>query len=245
MYLRVIACEIMVREVCHVVASAPHICDVDFLSQGFHDEVGLGRTKIQEAIDAAPERRYDAILLGYGLCNNLIAGLQARDVPLVVPRAHDCITLLLGSKEEYARQFEAHPGTYYYSSGWIECRTRRGNMDICQTGGTTTLQYEAMVAKYGEDNAKFLIEAMGSWTQHYERGALIHYDFDAFLGLAERVQRICDEHGWQFEQLHGQIDLLRRFVHGDWDNEHFLVVPPGQVVQPSWNGGVVRAEPLG
>ncbi|NUP98222.1 MAG: DUF1638 domain-containing protein [Armatimonadetes bacterium] len=245
MYLRVIACEIMVREVCHVVASAPSICDVDFLSQGFHDEVGPGRLKIQEVIDAQPAGKYDAILLGYGLCNNLIAGLRARDVPLVVPRAHDCITVLLGNKDEYDRQFKAHPGTYYYSSGWIECRTRRGTLDISQTGGSGTTQFEAMVAKYGEDNARFLLEAMGSWTQHYERGALIHYDFDAALGLAARVQQICEEKGWRYECLPGQIDLLRRFVHGQWDDDAFLVVPPGHLLQPSWDGGVVRAEPVG
>jgi len=38
----------------------------------------------------------------------------------VVPRAHDCITLLLGSKERYAKLFGERPGTYWYSAGWLE-----------------------------------------------------------------------------------------------------------------------------
>ena len=39
---------------------------------------------------------------------------------LVVPRAHDCITLFLGSKERYLDYFQTHPGVYFKTSGWIE-----------------------------------------------------------------------------------------------------------------------------
>jgi hypothetical protein len=39
---------------------------------------------------------------------------------MVVPRAHDCIALLLGSREKYAVYFDAHPGTFYQSPGWVE-----------------------------------------------------------------------------------------------------------------------------
>ncbi len=245
MYYRIVACEIMVREVCHVVATAPHVCDVTFLSQGFHDEVEPGRREIQRAIDDTPAGRYQAILLGYGLCNNLIAGLVARDTPLVVPRGHDCITVFLGSKERYQEQFTGHPGTYYYSSGWLECRTRRAGVDINQTGGNATAQYEQMVARYGEDNARYLLEALGAWQQHYTRGALIHYDFDAALGLDARVRELCAERGWEYQHLPGDLDLLRRMVAGEWSEEVFLTVPPGHVIRPSWDGSILRAEPDG
>ena len=35
--------------------------------------------------------------------------LIARHTPIVMPRAHDCITLYLGSRERYQAQFERHP----------------------------------------------------------------------------------------------------------------------------------------
>jgi hypothetical protein len=241
MYLNLIACEIMVREACHVVVHSPHICDLTFFDQGYHDRVEEGRRALQAAIDGPRGERYDAILLGYGLCNNLLVGLEARKVPLVIPRAHDCITLLLGSKQAYDEQFAAKPGTYYYTSGWLECRTRRGGEHMDQTGGDSAKRYEELVAKYGEDNAQYLVEALSAWTQHYERGALIAYEHDQVAQLEQQVRAICEERGWRYEQLAGDIGLLTRLVGGEWDSREFLVVPPGERVVADWHGGVVRA----
>ena len=54
------------------------------------------------------------------LCSNGLVGLTARNIPVVVPRAHDCITLFLGSKERYLDYFQSHTGVYFKTSGWIE-----------------------------------------------------------------------------------------------------------------------------
>ena len=127
MFLRVIACEIAFRELCHAAATSPNLVDFDFLTQGYHDVPGTGRAELQKQIDAVPAGRYDAIILGYGLCSNILTGLTTSHTPLVIPRAHDCITFFLGSKERYQDFFTAHPGTYYYTSGWLECAKRRGS----------------------------------------------------------------------------------------------------------------------
>ena len=121
MRLRVIACEVLAREVYHAAARAEGVVDVALLTQGLHD---LGaermRARLQEEIDSTDPDRYDAVALGYALCSRGAEGLVARGIPIAVPRAHDCITLLLGSRERYTREFEAHPGTYYCSAGWDE-----------------------------------------------------------------------------------------------------------------------------
>lgn len=244
MHLNLLVCEIMVREVCWAVSQSPHICDLTFVDQGYHNTIDPGRAFLQNAIDAVPEGKYDAILLGYGLCNNLIAGLEARDTPLVVPRAHDCITIFLGDMDRYAEEFKGCPGTYYYSSGWLECAKRRGGVQLDQVGGNYTAGYEELVQKYGEDNAAYLMEALTAWTAHYERGALIRFEWDGKLGLDQRVREICEERGWRYEELPGSLDLLRRFVGGDWDERTFLTVPPRHRLCAAWDGGIVRAEPV-
>src|SRR3989304_10110883 len=112
MRLKLIACEILYREFCTAIARSPNQIDVEFLPTGLHD---MGQAKmfarLKEAIDAVDESQYEAIVLGYALCNNGILGLMAKKIPLVVARAHDCITLFLGSKERYMDYFRKNPGT--------------------------------------------------------------------------------------------------------------------------------------
>ena len=107
------------------------------------------------------------MLFGYALCSNGLVGLTARNIPVVVPRAHDCITLFLGSKERYMDYFQSHTGVYFKTSGWIE---RGEDIDIDQSIQQQTgmmQSYEELVAKYGEDNAKFLYEQLGDRTHNY------------------------------------------------------------------------------
>src|SRR6476620_3424328 len=101
MFLKIIACEIALREIAFLAAQSPHLVDFEFLTQGLHDHPNLGRDEVQKRVDAIPEGKYDAVLIGYALCGNIIAGLRATHTPLVIPRAHDCITFFLGSKERY------------------------------------------------------------------------------------------------------------------------------------------------
>ena len=78
-----------------------------------------------------PPPKYDAILIGYALCSNGVVGLTSRRIPLVIPRGHDCITLLLGSKELYRDYFDSHRGIYWYSSGLDRTHHAAGPRTLC------------------------------------------------------------------------------------------------------------------
>jgi hypothetical protein len=99
-----IACEVLAREAYTCAAKSPHSIDIQLLVKGLHDTPHRLRDRLQATIDAAStsaaegSTSYDAVLLGYGLCSNSTVGLMARGVPLVLPRAHDCMTLYLGSR---------------------------------------------------------------------------------------------------------------------------------------------------
>src|ERR1051326_7872623 len=111
MRLKLISCEVFYREMCAAIARSPHVVDIAFLPKGLHDMGAKGmRERVQAALDQVDETHYDAVLFGYGLCNNGLAGLTARTIPLVVPRAHDCITLFLGCRQRYLDYFNTHPG---------------------------------------------------------------------------------------------------------------------------------------
>ena len=77
----------------------PNQVDIEFLPKGLHDIGQAGMSaRLSEVLAAVDETKYEAVLLGYGLCSNGLVGLTARSIPLVVPRAHDCITLFLGEQ---------------------------------------------------------------------------------------------------------------------------------------------------
>ena len=104
--LRAVTCEVLARPVYLSAARTPNTVDVTLLRQRLHDTPATLRELLQGEIDAASTVRpaYDAVVLAYGLCGGAAAGIVARDLPVVLPRAHDCITLMLGGRDRYDRE---------------------------------------------------------------------------------------------------------------------------------------------
>ncbi len=139
--------------------------DVELFRLGWHSNPPDLRSRLQSAIDIASddaERHYDAIVLAYGLCGRATDGLIARRVPLVIPRAHDCITLFLGGRTLYQQQFSDHPGTYWYVRDYVERKTGSTALSLGADGyDDVAALYDEYVIKYGKDNADYLMEVMG------------------------------------------------------------------------------------
>ncbi len=106
MRLKCIGCEVLARPLYLSAAYSPHTVDIEMLRYGLHQQSNDLRTRLQTAIDAAEGKGYDAVVLAYGLCGKSTEGLRARSIPLVLPRAHDCITIFLGSRQRYLQEFE-------------------------------------------------------------------------------------------------------------------------------------------
>lgn len=244
MYLLCLSCEVLARPLYLCAARSPHIVDINLVKKGLHLKPADLRAHLQAEVDAAEGQGYDYILFGYGLCGQGTAGLVARSIPLVIPRAHDCITLFLGSRQRYQQEFSDHPGTYWYTRDYLERDDGSGATLAMGSGMDTDLEavYQEYVQKYGKDNADYLMEVMGAWQKHYHRA--VYIDLDRTdpaadpAGVEARAQADAVRRGWSFEHLPGDLVLLRRLLDGDWQDD-FLIVPPGGQVKMSYDEGVI------
>jgi hypothetical protein len=234
MKIKCITCEVLARPVYLCAAASQHIVDVELHPRGLHDRPSKLRDHLQERIDAAEDQGYEAIVFGYGLCGKGIVGLAARKTRLVFPRAHDCITLFLGSRDRYNEQFENYPGTFWYVQDYVERNDGSGGSLAMGSSLDTDTQavYESYVKKYGKDNADYLMETMGAWQQHYKRAVYIDMGVGDGSSVEERTQAMASRRGWSFEHMEGSLLLVRRLLEGDWEaNDDFLVVPPGKKLE--------------
>lgn len=239
---KLFACEILFREICSIVAVAKSRIDVEFLPKGLHDIGRQGMSgQLSEKINAVDETDYDAILLGYALCSGGIVGLAARTIPIVVPRAHDCITLFLGDRQRYHDYFFANSGTYFKTTGWIERGTDLGQGvpdNIAEKLGLR-MSFQKMVERYGEDNARYLREQL-SQMRFYTKLAFIETGIEPDDSFEQQTIELAKERQWEFEKLQGDLNLLYRLLNGIWDEKDFLIVPPGHQIEFSYDDDIVR-----
>ena len=228
----------MQREAYYCAASSKNVVDVVLMEQGLHDEPDRLRTEVQKALDNTLDiqgRAYDASLLGYGLCSNGIVGLSAK-IPIIVPRGHDCITLLLGSKDKYKEYFDSHRGVYWYSPGWIES----GKQPSKERYEKLLEEYKG---KYGEDNAQYLMEVEQSWIKEYSWATFIDWGLTDSSEYKNYTKRCAKFLHWKYDELKGSPELMQKLIDGDWDEDEFLVVKPGQKIgEDLTNDGLMKAE---
>lgn len=233
-----ISCEIFYREVCHAVACSSNIIDLKFLPKGLHDLASNEMLeKVQTAADDADSGNYDAVLLAYGRCNNGIVGLKAGKTPLVIPRVHDCIGLLLGSDFCYQTYFRNYPGTFFRSSGWTERDTSDVNNSVMTQLGLNMTASD-FIEKYGKEDAEYIMKELGCWTDKYSTLAYIDMSLPIDPMYADLTRKEAAEKGLEFKLLKGNLFYLQNMVDGHW-NESFLIIPPGGTIQADDSGNVL------
>jgi hypothetical protein len=236
-----IACHLLWRELAAVMAQSNLKIMLIFFEQGLHDQPTRLQQKLQDQIDEL-DSQYDYILLGYGLCSNGIAGLKTKHARLVVPRAHDCITLLLGSKEHYQSYFDANPGTYWFSQGWLET----GSLPSLERLAEKHRQFMDQYAD--QDTADYLIEEEWRWIHEYHKACLIlepelPANPDHVAELKDFSSQSTRELGWTQDDQVGTLQLFRELVNQPWDPARFLLVEPGFQLEPSFDATIIKAVP--
>lgn len=240
--VKFIGCEVIYREACKLAASSRFHVDLELMKKGLHDLLREEmQSRLQRAVDAVPEEAgYKAVLLGYARCNDGLVGLRARSIPLVIPRAHDCITFFFGGRAAYQAYFDAYPGTYFRTTGWCERDdpTIHGSQGVMARLGLDQT-YEEMVAKYGQENADYIRETLGDGLKNYSRTCYIEMGVTDEQAFIDATQAEARQRGWHFDRRCGDWSILQRLFAGQWDEEDFLIVPPGKCIAARNDGQVL------
>lgn len=197
---------------------------VTFMDYGLHRVPIKMAGALQEVLDGL--KQPSLVVLGYGLCGTGLKGLKAGPHTLLVPRVDDCITLLLGSYRAYMREFQAVPGTYYLSKGWLE------------SGSHPLKEYQEYVPRYGEKEAIWIMDQQ---YQHYERLVFVAHDqadLELYRPKALEIARFCERWGLAYEEMLGSDRYVRRLIQlaqylanngadGSGVDKDFLFIPPG------------------
>lgn len=219
-----------------LVGHASHIKESRLYEIALHDRPDVLRAKLQAELDEIDRRTdIEAVVLAYGLCGRGTVGLRAGRHPLVIPRAHDCITLFLGSKEAYAHHQRSCPTCYYYTPGWNRARRVPGPDKLA------AMETE-FAATFDEDDAAFLIESeRETWAMH-DRATYIDLGTPDASREADYARQCASWLNWQFEHLHGDPQLLTDLLWGNWDDCRFQIVPPGMKLGHSADEAIMRAD---
>lgn len=208
----VLTCRAIEDEISYVLKENGLSYPVILIDAGLHDYPTKLKGKVQETIDRICN--VDYILLGYALCGNGTIGLRSENATIVLPQYHDCIAMLLGSDERYRENLGSEMGAYFCTRGWLEYLNPKKDY------------YDPMVPKMGHEKA---YQTAKTIIANYKRFALIEneaYDRDAAF---QKMKELADFFELKTHRMSGTLDILRRFLKGEWDDK-FQVVPPGQEV---------------
>ncbi|MDC7227518.1 MAG: DUF1638 domain-containing protein [Spirochaetales bacterium] len=236
--LKIIACAVLENEIRHAAEKDNIIIHPEYLPAGLHDQPDRLRRELQEAVDKASAEveagtaDYDAVVIGYGLCGRGTVGLKAAGLPLIMPRAHDCIALFLGSHKKYKEQFRKNPGTFYMTEGWYQHKTQpvsvkrkkgeehfKGNWDI-------SVGYESIKNKYGDKNADEIYEFLNTWKRNYNRSVYIDTGAENDEVYENYAKDLAEELGWTYERLEGSPDFFEAMLNNEFSDDEILIVPP-------------------
>ena len=247
MFLKFICCDVFARIACELVSKSPHVVDLEFVPMLAHVEPAKLKELIQDKIENSfigTQRKYDAVLLGFGLCGNAVIGLSC-PIPLVIPRAHDCCTIHMGSKEGFIEAFGNILSARWCSTGYFE-RARllvSGFSDLEQLANyKTSAEYMGYLEKYDEETADYLWETLHPKMETNE-SVYIKIDGFEYSNSLERYKADMDDAGVKLKIVDGDTSFLKSLIDGEWDDERFLVVPPGKKIAGVYDmDSVMKAE---
>jgi len=155
----------------------------------------------------------DTVLFAFGFCGNALNGLSADNLTMVIPRADDCVALLLNHgcvREEIPRDARH----YYLTRGWFNHES------------SLTEAFMDWNERFGEERAAKLRKTMFSGYECVDLIDTRAYDTSECLAQS---QDVASELGLEHGIVQGSVQLLERLFKGERDSE-IIAIPPSEEI---------------
>lgn len=215
MKVKIISCQIFEIYINELLNSytPDYEFDIEYFEIDQHNTPKKFNRILQDRINEITS--FDLIVLIYGICGNSTSYIKANHIPLVIPRVHDCATILLGNKQTYKTVFGHRP-----SQGW-SCASYE-NTESHNSSILTSNAYLELLEKYGEDNATYLFETLYPTN---EKTLYISLNLDTDL---KRIKSFNKK-----EVVQGSYEYLLNILKQNFDD--LLIVNPGEEIIPLYD----------
>lgn len=230
-----VACEVFRPELDWLSSMLPAKPAIMYLEQGLHERPDELRNRLQASIDELENRGAERIILGYGLCGRGLAGICSRRARLAMPRAHDCIPLLLDCDQREAAEASLDGGTFWMSPGWL----RYAQIPFMRQRQARRDEYARL---YGEDNADFLMEQENQWLANYSSACLIcRKNFPDLARFRQDAHIVANDRNLRFREVRAESSWLLEMLDGGM-GDRFLELPPGYAPDMDSEGNIVAVK---
>ena len=244
MHLKLISCELFKREVQTVIARSTNDIEAEFLPKSLHQLTELEvRKGLQSLVETVDRSRFHAVLLVSGPSLLCLNGLHASEVPLVLPRATDCLSILA----DRPRSFGHGPGSQTCNSRRsVSSKSLHSRRQEQSSSAPGQVWWVAPVRE--SDRASHPAagtSGIWDWRNQFSSPTpacgreSVYRSAEAF-GRAKRHETPLRLHQKRVPQP--VVSLLQLLVDGYWSYDDFVVVAPGwQVVA---RGGAIATEEM-
>ncbi len=185
---------------------------VIWLEAGLHNTPEVLRAKINEELKKLSG--IERVLMVLGHCGGATVGIESGDFEVIMPKADDCLSILLGSmKRRLDTSREA--ATYFLTDGWMRYTNN------------LLADFEKDSVKFGRAKAIRIYKLM---LKHYKRFGFIDtktYDIEK---AKCRAKDLSENLEINMDTLPGDDSWLHRLLKGPWSEQEFLILPPNMVL---------------
>ncbi len=197
-----------------------------YLPQIYHDDPEKLHSALQSAIDRLEESPgLEIICLCYPLCGGAALGLVSKKVPLILPKAHDCMDLLMACSQEFRDFRKNNPGSFYYTPSWIDFAYTPSKKSISK-------RHRKNAKLYGKEAAEFLSD-QNTVLKNYIACVYLQNPFSSpkeNRRYIRHTKKAAAYLGFTYRSLFMDLSLLKCLAAGETAGPHVSRVPPGRAV---------------